>query len=330
MKKIDNMNDTAIDIDEVSASLQAIIEEVSKAQNELRERVNLPIKEYVENAKRAKEEFEANNPYAEALALAKKEKEELTADIGKYKDIQDKRLKIDKWYSEEYQKLQENKMKMSENNRTQALADLQKLYDQKYLQAESEVWEERGAKISEIVGSGFEDILLKYDDFGDNMKKMANEITSYLAQEAIKGMLKQVFAAEQLQSILGAINTGATSSGFKGAAFSLLKGMTGFFGLTKHHSGGIAPVGANMQLPGTQEQLALLKGGERILSPAENTSYNSNQGASPVVFNNFNVKAWDSKDVSKYLWENRTLLNQITFQGIKDNDAHLRTMVRNA
>lgn len=210
------------------------------------------------------------------------------------------------------------------------MADLQKLYDQKYLQAESEVWEERGAKISEIVGSGFEDILLKYDDFGDNMKKMANEITSYLAQEAIKGMLKQVFAAEQLQSILGAINTGATSSGFKGAAFSLLKGMTGFFGLTKHHSGGIAPVGANMQLPGTQEQLALLKGGERILSPAENTSYNSNQGASPVVFNNFNVKAWDSKDVSKYLWENRTLLNQITFQGIKDNDAHLRTMVRNA
>ena len=26
----------------------------------------------------------SNNPYAEALALAKKEKEELTADIGKY------------------------------------------------------------------------------------------------------------------------------------------------------------------------------------------------------------------------------------------------------
>lgn len=121
MKKIDNMNDTAIDIDEISASLQAIIEEVSKAQNELREGVNLPIKEYVENAKRAKEEFEANNPYAEALALAKKEKEELTADIGKYKDIQDKRLKIDKWYSEEYQKLQENKMKMSEKKQDTSL-----------------------------------------------------------------------------------------------------------------------------------------------------------------------------------------------------------------
>ena len=48
------------------------------------------------------------------------------------------------------------------------------------------------------------------------------------------------------------------------------------------------------------------------------------------MFNNFNVKAWDSKDVSKYLWENRTLLNQITFQGIKDKNALLRTMVRNA
>ena len=70
--------------EDISEILQEILNEAREFQNELRERVNLTIKEYVENAKRAKEEFEANNPYAEALALAKKEKEELTADIGKY------------------------------------------------------------------------------------------------------------------------------------------------------------------------------------------------------------------------------------------------------
>lgn len=76
---------------------------------------------------------------------------------------------------------------------------------------------------------------------------------------------------------------------------------------------------------------ALLKGGERILSPSENVSYKDNQGgASPVVFNNFNIKAWDSKDVRKYLTENRELLNQITFEGIKNNYCQLRNMVRGA
>ena len=79
-----NKKDTIILNTDISEILQEILNEASEFQNELRERVNLPIKEYVENAKRAKEEFEANNPYTEALALAKKEKEELTADIGKY------------------------------------------------------------------------------------------------------------------------------------------------------------------------------------------------------------------------------------------------------
>lgn len=114
-----------------------------------------------------------------------------------------------------------------------------------------------------------------------------------------------------------------------GTAFNIIKGLSKGIGI--FHSGGIVPVGANAEVPGTQEQLALLKGGERILSPGENASYNSGQGSSsPIVLNNFNVKAWDSKDVKKYLLENRQLLNQITFQGIKDNNAQLRHMVRNA
>ena len=65
----------------------------------------------------------------------------------------------------------------------------------------------------------------------------------------------------------------------------------------------------------------------------ENTSYNSNgsqSGSSPVVLNNFNIKAWDSKDVKQYLLENKNLLNQITFDGIKNNNCQLRNMVRGA
>ena len=79
-----NRTDNVTNLKEQEKILNEILNEAREFQNELREGVNLPIKEYVENAKRAKEEFEANNPYAEALALAKKEKEELTADIGKY------------------------------------------------------------------------------------------------------------------------------------------------------------------------------------------------------------------------------------------------------
>ena len=90
------------------------------------------------------------------------------------------------------------------------------------------------------------------------------------------------------------------------------------------------PSGANYSLPGTQEQLALLKGGERVLSPSENVNYENSQAASPVIVNSFNIKAWDSKDVKKYLMENKQLLNQITYEGIKNNSSQLRMMVRNA
>lgn len=90
------------------------------------------------------------------------------------------------------------------------------------------------------------------------------------------------------------------------------------------------PSGANMELPGSQEQLALLKGGERVLSPSENTDYKSNpQQFNPTIVN-LNIKSWDSRDVSKCFMENQDLLNSITFRGIKDNNCQLRHMVRNA
>ena len=66
------------------------------------------------------------------------------------------------------------------------------------------------------------------------------------------------------------------------------------------------------------------------MSPAENVNYEKQRESSPVIVNSFNVKAWDSKDVRKYLLENRDLLNQITYEGIRNNYSHLRTMVQNA
>ena len=127
---------------------------------------------------------------------------------------------------------------------------------------------------------------------------------------------------------MNALTLGGQKGGVIGAASNLIKGIGKGFGI--FHSGGVVPVGANPSLPGTKEQLALLKGGERILSPAENTNYSSDTGTSPVVFNHFNIKAWDSKDVQSYLLENKELLNSITFDGIKNNSSQLRFMVRNA
>ena len=171
-------------------------------------------------------------------------------------------------------------------------------------------------------------VLLGYQSFSEGMKSVGVELSEFMLQQLTQTLTQMLFSAQTAQ---------LAAKGFK----SLIGAGKGVFssigGALSHvftrHSGGIIPNGANYEIPGTDEQLALLKGGERILSPGENAGYNSSAGynsASPVVFNNFNIKAWDSKDVKKYLLENRNLLNTITFQGIKDNHSQLRTMVRNA
>lgn len=179
-------------------------------------------------------------------------------------------------------------------------------------------------KMSNEFSTELQKMLLGYSDFSTSMKKIGAEMTEYLVKNAIDGIMKTIFAKQSAESVLG---VAGSALGFGGGLFKT----AGFIGnLFKHHDGGIIPSGANYSLPGSKEQLAMLKGGERVLSPAENTNYNNNSGNSPVVFNNFNVKAWDSKDVSKYLLENKQLLNAITFEGIKNNNGHLRTMVQNA
>ncbi|MBS6554180.1 MAG: hypothetical protein KH321_09605 [Clostridium sp.] len=178
-------------------------------------------------------------------------------------------------------------------------------------------------KLSNEFSDGLADMISGYKSFSDVIKDMTGSLTMIKQfTEAISSLLFNEATSTLFNNLLGAGLNMATG----GAS-----GALGFIsGLFRHHSGGVVPSGANYSLPGTQEQLALLKGGERVLSPSENVNYENSQAASPVIVNSFNIKAWDSKDVRKYLLENKQLLNQITFEGIKNNNAHLRMMVRNA
>lgn len=297
---------------------------------------NKQYQEYLNEIKKMNKEIikelEKKDPYVfymQKLRDAhKKEKEELTIDIGDYEDVYKKRLAIDKWYEEERKKLQEKQKSSPNEDFALAETSLNNLYNERSKNADNEVWQERGEKIADIFGNGLEDILTSYGDFDTSMRKITKDLYDYLITESAKALLQQVFNAKQMQSIMNALTLGGQKGGVIGAASNLIKGIGKGFGI--FHSGGVVPVGANPSLPGTKEQLALLKGGERILSPAENTNYSSDTGTSPVVFNHFNIKAWDSKDVQSYLLENKELLNSITFDGIKNNSSQLRFMVRNA
>lgn len=186
-------------------------------------------------------------------------------------------------------------------------------------------------------GSIFKDELTKsladFENFGDGMKALGNEIAQYMIKQGVDALSQIVVQSLQASKIIQSISAGNseksnTASNIFG---SITSAISTFFGAKKHHSGGVI-LPSSGTLPGTQEQIAMLKGGERVLSPAETTSYNSEDSASsqPVVFVNNNIKAWDSKDVKQYLLDNASLINSITAQGIRDNKHYLRTMIRNA
>lgn len=311
------------DLNKQTESIKNLREKLEENQNEI-QKLNLSI---AKNQKKEFDELKKQTVYGALLEKMKKEKEALTTSLKDYEDIYEKKLAIDKWYNEEYKKIQSKKTDQLE--KTTLFKDLDELYTKRLEETNAEIWQERGAKIGDIFGNELTDVLTEFGNFDGNMRNMIKNLYNYLIEESSKALLQQVFGIKQMKSILNALDTGSQKSGFIGAAGDIIKGIGKSFGI--FHSGGIVPVGANAELPGTDEQLALLKGGERILSPSENTSYNSSgSGSTPIVFNNFNVKAWDSKDVQKYLLENKSLINKITFDGIKSNDSDLRFMVRNA
>ena len=286
------------------------------------------LEEILDMCKAYSDKMEEKNPYKTLMEMQRKAQEEMSTDLDAYEDAFEKRATIDKWYYNELKKLHQNNAGLSSTELSEARNSLDDLYNKRSIEAEEEVWMERGEKIAGIFQDSCSGIIDNYKNFGDEMKDLAKDLSLFLLQEASKTAMQQLFSTNKMQGLLASLTSISQGGGFKGSGAALIKGIGRAFGI--FHSGGIVPVGANAEIPGTNEQFALLKGGERILSPSENTNYSSGGGTSPVVFNNFNIKAWDSKDVRKYLTENKDLLNQITFEGIKYNNSNLRNMVRGA
>ncbi len=306
--KTQNYGITTSDIDIVK-QIQEIYQKLGIPVNGL----SKELEEILDLCKTYSDKMEEKNPYKTLMETQRKAKEEMSTDLDAYEDAFEKRVAINKWYYNELKKLQQNNAGLSQTEQKEARKSLDDLYDKRALEAEEEVWMERGEKIAGIFQDSFDGIIKKYKNFGDEMKDLAKDLSLFLLQEASKTAMQQLFSTNKMQGLLASLTNISQGGGFKGSGAALIKGIGRAFGI--FHSGGIVPVGANAEIPGTNEQFALLKGGERILSPSENTNYSSGGGVSPVVFNNFNIKAWDSKDVRKYLTENKDLLNQITFEG---------------
>lgn len=175
-------------------------------------------------------------------------------------------------------------------------------------------------KLAGIFNSAIGEMIDGTKDFGDIMKGVLNDLRNYFikaVQDAITNGLISSTTGNVLSNSIGGV-------GFLGGGF--FSGLLGSI-LPSHHSGGVIPSGTGYSLPGTSEYLSVLKGGERVLSPAENVAYNNQTDRKNVVVNNFNVKAWDSKDVQRYLLENKSLLASITAENIKYNNANLKYAV---
>ncbi|MGN0014242.1 MAG: hypothetical protein ACI37T_02350 [Candidatus Gastranaerophilaceae bacterium] len=183
------------------------------------------------------------------------------------------------------------------------------------------------SEFSNIFTSAFEDVIEKSESFSDSMKNMLNDLKNYFVKTIAKAISDSLISKQDSDVFLSSVNSSDSYGGFGGIT-SILSSFLGLFvRLPSHHSGGVIPSSASYSLPGTQEYLAVLKGGERVLSPAENSAYNDYDKLGNVVVNNFNVQAWDSKDVQKYLLDNKNLLANITADNIKYNNANLRYMI---
>lgn len=188
------------------------------------------------------------------------------------------------------------------------------------------------APISSKVASQMASQATTYMTAANAAEQLAASVAKLAISEAAYSMAKIPFVGGLLAPVAAAATAAAIAAGVAavsvssfggsllGKASNLVGGST-----PKYHSGGV--------VPGTKEQIAVLKGGERVLNPAETASYNSGQGGeSTNGVNNimmFNIKAWDGKDVINTLKSNSQTINQIVASGIKNNNQGLRTTVQN-
>ena len=305
-----------------NSTAQSEVEKELKKQNQLNKDVFLKLKEWLEKQNEGYEEFLQNIKNSKYYKESTKLKKLVfgAIDYDKYKTAE-------KYAAKKQSIMQDPSYTQPQKYAAYGYMSGKEAEEQAELNGEGLLAGAMDKTVDEFT-NGLQEMIFNYKSFKDTMKSIGLEISQYMLSQVTDTMLKMVFNQKNAMAALQGASKGF--NWLKGAGGNVLKGLGSLF--TTHHSGGIVPDGANYSLPGTEEQLALLKGGERILSPAENTNYSSNgqSSASPVVFNNFNIKAWDSKDVRKYLLENKDLLNSITFEGIKYNNKNLRNMVRGA
>ena len=290
------------------------VEELKSYQKEIAKTIE-------ETQKQVEKYMQVQSPYLEQLKAEKEVKEELKALDGDYSS----QFELAKAYYTE-----QNKIKNSNKNEEgkEALSwQLSAVYGDKKDEMNSTYIANKGEELGNIVAESLDSIIWDFDNFDKTMRNLTKQLMKSLLNDITDLIFSNLFSLGGDTSILSLLVDGVTGGGILGglASFAL-----GLFGKSKkHHSGGVIPT-ASYELGGTGEQLALLKGGERVLSQGENVEYsNAKQSEQPVIFNNFNIKAWDSKDVQKYLLENKNLLNSITYEGIKNNHQHLRSIVGN-
>ena len=182
--------------------------------------------------------------------------------------------------------------------------------------------------LENIFNSAVDKMINGTEDFKDVMKNMFDELRQYFIKAVLDAVMNRLISENAGESIAGALSgLGGSGKNVIGAGISGIFGIIGkLFG--SHHSGGYIPSGTGT-LPGTSEYLSVLKGGERVLSPSENSALNNGQNPNNVVVNNFNIQSWDSKDVQQYLLSNKSLIAKITAENIKYNNSNLRYMVGN-
>lgn len=263
---------------------------------------------------------------------------------GLFGEAYTKKLELEKWYQTEKQRI----IKESNDNieaQEKAFADLEILRNKKIAQENLNTWQQYGQNISNIFSSSFSDILSGNETFSEAMKSLMSNLYNELIKMALNKATKEIEIEEWLQkslflikkafgAIMGFVGGGLFGGIGGGVATGIGSSIVGGGGmmyqadpmLPMYHSGGI--------VPGTKEQLALVKGGERVLNPAENAAYtngedgeNTQGGVTNVMM--FNIKAWDGKDVIQTLKANSQTINQIVSSGIKNNNQGLRTTVQN-
>jgi tape measure domain-containing protein len=276
--------------------------------------------EAVKKAKKQKDDLlNISKDYAAQMADIESyntAKSELMADGGRFQRNYEEKLRILQWYHNERYKITQ-----AANGNIDAAQEqfnqLENLKNRKMLEANITSWTNWGETVKGIVGTSLNTLLTATDNFGDAMMNVMNMIYQSLIKMAIESAMKEIQIAQVKTAILTALN--AMTGGIGGAVTGLISKFP------KFHSGGV--------VPGTKEQIAVLKGGERVLNPAENTSYTNGQGGELANgVNNimmFNIKAWDGKDVINTLKSNSQTINQIVASGIKNNNQGLRTTVQN-